>query len=124
MIRVPAIDVWGFPRNANLKMGILMIGNRTIAVPGPANIPNRIAQAMQIPLEDHRAPDLGDFTKPLLDDLKKVFLMKYGRVVVFGQGTGGWEAGLRNCLKQVIKFLLLSLDNSVSCGFRCVLILA
>ena len=52
-----------------------MIGNRTIAVPGPANIPNRIAQAMHIPLEDHRAPDLGDFTKPVLDDLKKVFLM-------------------------------------------------
>ena len=77
-----------------------MIGNRTIAVPGPTNIPNRIAQSMNIPLEDHRAPDLGDFTKPLLEDLKKVFLMKYGRVVVFpGTGTGGWEAGLRNCLK-------------------------
>ena len=83
-----------------------MIGNRTIAVPGPANIPNRIAQAMHIPLEDHRAPDLGDFTKPLLDDLKKVFLMKYGRVVVFpGTGTGGWEAGLRNCLKAGDKVL-------------------
>ena len=83
-----------------------MIGNRTIAVPGPANIPNRIAQDMHIPLEDHRAPDLGDFTKPLLDDLKKVFLMKYGRVVVFpGTGTGGWEAGLRNCLKAGDKVL-------------------
>ena len=83
-----------------------MIGNRTIAVPGPANIPNRIAQSMHIPLEDHRAPDLGDFTKPLLDDLKKVFLMKYGRVVVFpGTGTGGWEAGLRNCLKAGDKVL-------------------
>ena len=83
-----------------------MIGNRTIAGPGPANIPNRIAQAMHIPLEDHRAPDLGDFTKPLLDDLKKVFLMKYGRVVVFpGTGTGGWEAGLRNCLKAGDKVL-------------------
>ena len=72
-----------------------MIGNRTIAVPGPTNIPNRIAQSMYIPLEDHRAPDLVEFTKPLLEDLKKVFRLENGKVVVFpGTGTGGWEAGL------------------------------
>ena len=58
-----------------------MIGNRTIAVPGPTNIPNRIAQTMYIPLEDHRAPDLGEFTKPLLEDLKKVFKLKNGKLV-------------------------------------------
>ena len=50
-----------------------MIGNRTIAVPGPTNVPNRIAQSMNIPMEDHRAPDLGDFVKPLLHDIKDVF---------------------------------------------------
>lgn len=83
-----------------------MIGNRTIAVPGPTNIPNRIAQSMYIPLEDHRAPDLGEFTRPLLEDLKKVFKLENGKVVVFpGTGTGGWEAGLTNCLSAGDKVL-------------------
>ena len=50
-----------------------MIGNRTLAVPGPTNVPNRISQSMYIPTEDHRAPDLAEFTKPLLNDLKKIF---------------------------------------------------
>ena len=47
-----------------------MIGNRTLAVPGPTNLPPRIARAMAVPLEDHRAPDMGEFIVPLLQDLK------------------------------------------------------
>ena len=50
-----------------------MIGNRTLAVPGPTNVPNRITQSMLVPMEDHRAPDLGDFVRPLLHDIKDVF---------------------------------------------------
>ena len=58
-----------------------MIGNRTIAVPGPTNVPNRIAQSMNIPMEDHRAPDLGDFVKPLLHDIKDVFKTVTGTIL-------------------------------------------
>lgn len=76
-----------------------MIGNKTLAVPGPTNMPTRISQSMAIPLEDHRAPDFPDFVKPLLSDLKKVFKTETGKVLVFpGSGTGGWEAALRNTL--------------------------
>ena len=76
-----------------------MIGNKTLAVPGPTNMPSRISQSMAIPLEDHRAPDFPDFIMPLLDDLKKVFRTETGRVLVFpGSGTGGWEAAIRNTL--------------------------
>ena len=83
-----------------------MIGNRTLAVPGPTNVPNRISQSMYIPTEDHRAPDLAEFTKPLLNDLKKVFKLENGKVVVFpGTGTLGWEAGLSNCLSSGDKVL-------------------
>ena len=42
-----------------------MIGYRTLAVPGPTNMPFRVRQAMDIALEDHRAPDLPEFTLPL-----------------------------------------------------------
>jgi len=76
-----------------------MIGNRTLAVPGPTNVPNRISQSMFIPTEDHRAPDLPGFVTPLMEDLKKVFKTETGSVVVFpGTGTGGWQAGLENLL--------------------------
>ena len=50
-----------------------MIGNRTLAVPGPTNVPNRISQSMYIPTEDHKAPNLPSFVTPLMEDLKKVF---------------------------------------------------
>ena len=76
-----------------------MIGNRTLAVPGPTNMPFEIRQAMDVALEDHRAPDFPEFVKPLLADLKSVFRLQSGRVFVFpGSGTAGWEAAIGNCL--------------------------
>ncbi|MDB2391158.1 aminotransferase class V-fold PLP-dependent enzyme [Alphaproteobacteria bacterium] len=76
-----------------------MIGYRTLAVPGPTNMPFRVRQAMDVALEDHRAPDLPDFTLPLFADLKKIFRTETGTVFVFpGSGTSGWEAALRNTL--------------------------
>ena len=76
-----------------------MIVYKTLAVPGPTNMPFRVRQAMDIALEDHRAPDLPEFTLPLFADLKKIFRTESGTVFVFpGSGTGGWEAALRNTL--------------------------
>ncbi|MDC3235218.1 aminotransferase class V-fold PLP-dependent enzyme [Candidatus Puniceispirillum sp.] len=76
-----------------------MIGYKTLAVPGPTNMPNEIQRAMQIPLEDHRAPDFPEFTKPLFADLKEIFRTETGQVFVFpGSGTGGWEAAISNLL--------------------------
>lgn len=76
-----------------------MIGFKTLAVPGPTNMPFAIRQAMDVALEDHRAPDFPEFVKPLLNDLKSVFRMQNGRVFLFpGSGTAGWEAAIGNCL--------------------------
>ena len=67
-----------------------MIGNKKLAVPGPTNLPPRVARAMVVPLEDHRAPDMGEFIVPLLQDLKKIFRTETGHVLVFpGSGSGG-----------------------------------
>ena len=49
-----------------------MIGNKTLAVPGPTNMPFEIRQAMDVALEDHRAPDFPEFVNPLLNDLNRV----------------------------------------------------
>lgn len=76
-----------------------MPGFKGLAVPGPTNMPFEVRQAMDVALEDHRAPDFPDFVKPLLADLKKVFMTETGHVFVFpGSGTGGWESALANTL--------------------------
>ncbi len=86
-----------------------MIGYKTLAVPGPTNMPFEIRQAMDVALEDHRAPDLPEFTLPLFQDLKKVFKTETGHIFVFpGSGTGGWESAISNTLNAGDKVLTAS----------------
>ncbi len=74
--------------------------------PGPVNMPEVIRQAVNQPMQDHRAPDFPDLVLPLLRDLKDVFRTKTGHVLVFsGSGTSGWEAALTNCLNPGDKIL-------------------
>jgi alanine-glyoxylate transaminase/serine-glyoxylate transaminase/serine-pyruvate transaminase len=69
-------------------------------------MPFRIRQAMDVALEDHRAPDFPQFTQPLLGDLKKVFQTKSGQVFLFpSSGTGGWESAVANTLSPGDKVL-------------------
>ena len=86
-----------------------MTGFKCLAVPGPTNMPFEIRQAMEVPLEDHRAPDFPEFTMPLLEDLKKVFRTETGQVFIFpGSGTGGWESAIANTLNAGDKVLTSS----------------
>jgi alanine-glyoxylate transaminase/serine-glyoxylate transaminase/serine-pyruvate transaminase len=83
-----------------------MPGFNGLAVPGPTNMPFQIRQAMDVALEDHRAPDFPEFTLPLLADLKKVFRTETGHVFLFpGSGTGGWESAIANTLSPGDKVL-------------------
>ncbi len=83
-----------------------MTGYHCLAIPGPTNMPFEIRQAMERPLEDHRAPDFGEFTLPLLEDLKEIFRTQTGRVFVFpSSGTGGWESAIANTLNEGDKVL-------------------
>ena len=76
-----------------------MTGFNGLAVPGPTNMPFKVRQAMDVALEDHRAPDFPDLTLPLFADLKKAFRTETGHVFIFpGSGTGGWESAIANTL--------------------------
>ena len=51
--------------------------------------------------------DLPEFTKPLYEDLKKVFKTKNGRIFIFpASGTGGWESAVSNTLNAGDKVLM------------------
>ncbi|HZD92338.1 MAG TPA: aminotransferase class V-fold PLP-dependent enzyme [Pseudolabrys sp.] len=83
-----------------------MPGFKGLFVPGPTNMPFEIRQAMEVPLEDHRAPDYPQFILPLLTDVKKVFQSRNGHVFLFpGSGTSGWESAVANTLSPGDKVL-------------------
>jgi len=83
-----------------------MAGIRGLFIPGPTNVPEPVRRAMDIPMEDQRAPDLPDFTLPLFHDLKRIFKSEAGQVFLFpSSGTGGWEAAITNTLSPGDKVL-------------------
>jgi len=84
-----------------------MAGYPGLFVPGPTNIPHKVRQAMDVMMEDHRAPNFPNLTKPLFADLKKVFKTETGQVFIFpSSGTGGWEAAVTNTLSPGDKVLI------------------
>jgi alanine-glyoxylate transaminase / serine-glyoxylate transaminase / serine-pyruvate transaminase len=84
-----------------------MSGFHGLFIPGPTNMPFAVRQAMDVPLEDQRAPDFPAFTLPLFRDLKKVLRTDKGQVFLFpSSGTGGWEAAMTNTLSPGDKVLI------------------
>ena len=84
-----------------------MPGRNFLFIPGPTNVPRRIQNAMYVEQEDMRAMDLPEFTKPLYEDLKKIFKTKNGRIFIFpASGTGGWESAVSNTLNAGDKVLM------------------
>ncbi len=85
----------------------MLTGQKALFVPGPTNIPHDVQRAMNIAMEDHRAPDLPDFILPLLADVSKIFKTESGQTFLFpGSGTAGWEAALTNTLNPGDKVLI------------------
>ena len=83
-----------------------MSGRNALFIPGPTNMPDVVRRAMDIPLEDQRAPDFPAFTLGLFQDLKKIFKTRTGQVFLFpASGTGGWEAAITNTLSPGDKVL-------------------
>ena len=83
-----------------------MVLRKSLFVPGPTNVPYAIRKAIDVPMEDHRAPDLPEYILPLLNDVKKVFKTISGQVFIFpASGTGAWEAAVTNTLNPGDKVL-------------------
>jgi alanine-glyoxylate transaminase/serine-glyoxylate transaminase/serine-pyruvate transaminase len=76
-------------------------------IPGPTNVPDAVRRAMNVPMEDHRAPDFPELTRGLFEDLKRVFGNESGRVFLYpSSGTGAWEAGITNALRRGDRVLM------------------
>ncbi|MDQ3887450.1 MAG: aminotransferase class V-fold PLP-dependent enzyme [Actinomycetota bacterium] len=76
-------------------------------MPGPTNVPEAVRRAMNVPMQDHRAPDFPELTLPLFAGLKKIFATESGRVFIYpSSGTGAWEAAITNTLNRGDRVLM------------------
>lgn len=76
-----------------------MPGYKHLYIPGPTNVPEKVRMAMNMPMEDMRAPDFPDFTLPLFDKVAKIVRNADGRVFIYPcSGTGAWESAIENTL--------------------------
>jgi alanine-glyoxylate transaminase / serine-glyoxylate transaminase / serine-pyruvate transaminase len=83
-----------------------MAGRNFLFVPGPTNVPDRVARAMMVAQEDHRSPIFPELSRACLAGLKPVFKTTTGAPFIFpSSGTGCWEAALTNCLNPGDKVL-------------------
>ena len=74
-------------------------GINHLFIPGPTNVPETVRQAMNVPMQDHRAHDFGAANMAIFRDLKTIFGTKDGHVLLFpSSGTGAWEAAITNTL--------------------------
>jgi len=75
-------------------------------VPGPINVPERVRQAMNVPMQDTRAAVDGELTRPLVDGVKRLFKQRRGRMFLSpGSATAAWEAAVTNTLDPGDKVL-------------------
>jgi alanine-glyoxylate transaminase/serine-glyoxylate transaminase/serine-pyruvate transaminase len=82
-------------------------GANHLFIPGPTNVPDRVRRAMNVPMEDMRAPDFGELTLPLFAGLKRVLKTETAEIFFFpGSGTGAWEAAITNTLNPGDKVLM------------------
>ena len=82
-------------------------GINHLFIPGPTNVPEVVRQAMNVPMQDHRAHDYGAANLGIFRDLKTLFRTKDGHVLVFpSSGTGSWEAAITNTLSPGDRVLM------------------
>ena len=82
-------------------------GINHLFIPGPTNVPEVVRQAMNVPMQDHRAHDFGAPNLGIFRDLKQVFRTMDGHVLLFpGSGTGAWEAAITNTLSPGDRVLM------------------
>jgi len=65
-------------------------------LPGPTNVPTRVANAMLRPLINHRGPEFRELHSRIIENAKYVFATKNDLYVLSASGTGGVECAVRN----------------------------
>ncbi len=73
-------------------------GRHFLQIPGPTNLPERVARALSRSTIDHRGPEFSRLTLSILERLQTVFKTSNPVVIYPSSGSGAWEASLANTL--------------------------
>jgi alanine-glyoxylate transaminase / serine-glyoxylate transaminase / serine-pyruvate transaminase len=81
-------------------------GRHFLQIPGPTNTPERILQAMNRAVIDHRSAEFSKLGREILEKLPALF-QTAGRVIIYpSSGTGAWEAAIVNTLSPGDRVLM------------------
>lgn len=73
-------------------------GRHFLQIPGPTNLPERIARAISRSTIDHRGPEFKQLTASLLERLGQLFRTDSPVIIYPSSARGAWEAALVNTL--------------------------
>ena len=77
-----------------------------IMLPGPTNVPTRVANAMLRPMIDHRGQEFRELHARIIDNANFVFGTKNDLFVLTASGTGGVECAIRNICSSGTKIIV------------------
>lgn len=75
-------------------------------LPGPTNVPERVARAMYVPMINHRSADFVDLYEPCVEKTKQVFKTEGDAVCLSASGTGAVEASVVSLVKKGDKVII------------------
>jgi aspartate aminotransferase-like enzyme len=75
-------------------------------LPGPTNVPARVANAMLRPMINHRGQEFREMHARIIQNAKYVFGTKNDLFVLSNSGTGGVEAAVRNICSSGSKIIV------------------
>jgi alanine-glyoxylate transaminase/serine-glyoxylate transaminase/serine-pyruvate transaminase len=81
------------------------VGMQFLQIPGPTNVPERVARALARPLIDHRGAEFAALARETLAGVAEVFRTEQPVALFPSSGTGAWEAALVNTLSPGDKVL-------------------
>ena len=79
-----------------------------LRLPGPTSVPERVRNAMAIPMMSHRGPEFRKVLGEATEMVRPVFGTKADVLMVGASGTGGMEAALANVLSPGDAILVAS----------------
>jgi alanine-glyoxylate transaminase/serine-glyoxylate transaminase/serine-pyruvate transaminase len=89
-------------------------GRHFLQIPGPTNVPDRILQAIAMPVIDHRGPEFAEMAREVVAGMKRVFKTEETVVIYPSSGTGAWEAALANTLSPGDRVLMFETGHFAS----------
>ena len=86
-----------------------MIGQQYLLLPGPTPIPERVQQAMNRPMINHRGPEFRDILLEVNRGVKSIYGTDHNLLIYPSSGTGALEASIVNFISPGDKVLAISI---------------